>query len=844
MLKQNRLALCKTSNISWFDFIVLILLITGGVLYLHNPMHWGIAWIGDSQYGDAEFWWNGANHVAQGFFQTNPGNGYRPGYFFLTGILIAILGDQFQHFYPYFLLFFLFSSYLFYLALRHLLGRWVAACVVGTLIFNPYTAEWIATSTTDATGLLLNIFALICLIYGVQQRLNRGWLMGFAFLFSLATLTRPLVTPFIAIILVFLCFFAKETLKKRISITLCVLIAFCIPTFLWMSVQKFTISQWSISSNDASAFYAASDPTIQVWNTAMYADIQKIAAQRYHVKVSDVNDKMLNHVFWQETVKNYVKHPSYHFKRVLPSFLKVIAFNPAHAARGSLHWRIGLFEAMIICFSIGLFTRRQQFQGYLFVALGILILIFPKTLTFMVLVGAFLSLNVNDKKSQPGMMLLGLYWFTGVFSLYLVEGTYGSISFSRTFAFNSLGYRLGSQFFFMNDVIAAYFLICLAKSKLPLLSSFKRLQSFITQPTPLANNIVTRVFNILFSLTLLTYLVGSSIVGYRIFARYEVPKVSYPPLVPLMKGYKQRTGKDLLEATAQNGSIDPSIFSMAKVKNHQSDIVFTGTTTSFIWKLAGQKRTQLMVFAQNYASPNTMGPGHQFIEVPQRLQSTDWVDKKGAFIIHNEPDDHNNSNLPYYLTVPGLRAFIPLSQNQQRFEWEAAVWFPLVKNATQLETSKELKATNAIINWALDSGKAPFKRRFFLAPTSETSVQNPMKLYIDTSAAEGDTTLQFAYTIGEKENVQLPQAIAYNLNVTGVKENIRDMLFSIENKLPNQRNFNALNKVNISVPPGTKTLEITFDNLFGNRGVWIYEFNLSAADFIYPALNQTNKRIF
>jgi len=95
-----------------------------------------------------------------------------------------------------------------------------------------------------------------------------------------------------------------------------------------MGFQKLTIDRWALSSNDASAFYAASDPKIQVWNPSMYDPIQKLAAQQYHVPLADISNQQLNQIFWQESIKNYVRYPKYHLERIAPHIGKLPVFHP------------------------------------------------------------------------------------------------------------------------------------------------------------------------------------------------------------------------------------------------------------------------------------------------------------------------------------------------------------------------------------------------------------------------------------------------------------------------------------------------------------------------------------
>lgn len=837
--------LLQTDEIRWLDLLLLATMFTAGFLYLHDPVYWGVAWIGDSQYGDAEFWWNGALHISQGLFHDNPGNGFRPGYFFLTGLTLPVLGEQFQQFYPYFLLAFLSTASLFYLALRQLLGRWIAIFAVSTLIFNPFTAEWLATSTTDGTGMLLNLLSLTCLLFGVNKSLNRSWLIAFGCLFSLATLTRPLVTPFIGIAVFLIFFTSKESFKKRLYISICILIAFCIPTLLWMSIQKLTIDRWSLSSNDASAFYAASDPNIQVWNPSMYNNVQKIAANHYHVELKDVDERMLNQIFWQETIKNYMKYPRYHLERAFPHFLKIAFFSPDHATHGTVRWQITIFEAIVLNLLLSLLIRREFFYASTFITIGVLIFIFPKLIGFMMLAGAILGLIKKNKNSPLGM-LLSAYWLTGVVALYFVGGTWGPPSFSHRFALNALGYRLGTQFFFVGDILAAYFLIYLAHAKLgqPKLTTQSPNQALFSQPPPLAGRIVMGAIGAFFIATMITYIIGGSIVAHRVYSRNRISIEPYPSLSPIIDAYKYRSGAQLIYAAGNHGGLDTSILSKSSVKTGKSDVIFTGTVSPFIWNLSGQKRSQVMIYAQNNTQPVSMGPNRIFVEIPQHLNSGEWIGKQGAFIIRNIPDGHNKSNLPYYLTVPVLRAFIPLASDHRSFALSKTTWFPLVKNASQLETNNELKAPKTKITWALDSGNAHFKRRFFMTPQHAelTSTSNGVELVLDTTTILGPSVLSFSYAIDDVSALKHPrtQQGLYDIKIFAISQEFEDSVTTLlldQNSVPRVGKSDTMKNIIISIPNNTKAIRLVFNNLVENTGVWVYEFNLSVADLEHQAMN-------
>lgn len=822
----------KSSNllsISWFDLLVLGLLLVGGWIYLHNVLHWGVGWIGESEYGDAEFWWNGALHFAQGIFQDNPGKGFRPGYFILSGLTLPVLGSQFKQYYPYFLFLFLSVSSLFYLALRQLLGRWASAFVVAMLVFNPFTAEWLATSTTDGTGLLLNIAALTCLLLGVRKGLSLGWLVGFGILFSLATLTRPLVTPFIGIVILVLLTLPKASFKKRCWAVVFVLVAFCLPTSGWMVVQKMTIDRWAISSNDASAFYAASDPNIQVWSPTMYDHVQEIAANQYHLKPDMVTDQILNQIFWQETIKNYLNYPAYHLSRVVPHIWEVARFSPKRSTHGGDHWRTAFLEMIAAGLAIWLLSQQRRFRALLIIIVGFSIYFSPWIVTYLTLMGVLFAL-LTWRADRLGVFLLGAYWLTGVAALYFIGGTWGKPSFDGLFDLNALGYRLGSQVFFVGDLLAVYFMVWLAQ-----VSQYNHFRwgQFIERPNPLAGNLVMGFFSVLVTATMLVYLIGSAVVCERIYSRHYAIAKSFPAMDQLQKIYKHHSGFGLVQGESVKGALNESAFSKLDVKTGQADVVFTGMVSSFIWNLPGQERAQLKVHTQNQIYPITMGPGTIYLDVPGHVDAKDWIGKQGAFVIRKLSDNYNKSNVAYYLTNPVLCAFVPLSSDGKSFESAKTVWFPVTKNATQLASDGELQLQHAKIIWSVDSGQALYQRRFFLVPEIKNNTSGRAKLILNVAKMHGPATLNFAYTLGFAPSAtptSLPNS-SYDMMVSIVRKGSKfhpARLISDHNVVLSDKQDVSLKKITFPISADTQTVELAFNHVPPGTGIWIYEFNLSA----------------
>jgi hypothetical protein len=225
-----------------------------------------------------------------------------------------------------------------------------------------------------------------------------------------------------------------------------VVAAFCVPTFLWMTVQRATVGEWSISTNDASAFYAASDPQIQVWNNRIHEQITHLAQSRYGI--ASPRGAQVNRLSWRLTLHNYRKHAWYHLERIIPH------------------------------------------------------------------------------------------------------------------------------------------------------------------------------------------------------------------------------------------------------------LVMTGGGSLFLFNLQGQERSQMVVYQQQNAAPFTMGNRYLFVEMPQQFPYCHWDGKQGAFVLRRFDDSQNASNLPYYTTVPAVRAFAPLTRDGSGYDVGRAVVFPLVKYASQLDRAGELVCRRGSLTWS------------------------------------------------------------------------------------------------------------------------------------------------
>jgi len=794
----------KGSSFSRAEGLFIFLLLLGGFIYHWNPLHWGPAYIGNNQYGDAEFWWNGAIHFANGIFANNPGRGFRPGYFILTGLSLATLGTRFIIFHKYFLTVFLGAAVFLYIHLRELLGKVGAALGILLLVLNPFTAEWVATSTTDATGLVLHLISLACLISGTRKgQLDLRYLAGFAFFFSLGTLTRPLLTPFLGVVLLAIFLWANEPLKKRVQALITIILLFMLPSLGWMAIQRVTIGEWSVSSNDASMFYSASDPAIQVWNNEMYDHVANSAKSKLHLQ--NVNSTQINQEFWSLTVENYKKYWRYHFKRILPHFWAYAKFTPQISSHPK--WDIApIVMGFFLIFLLIQFIQYRNWKGIAFIILISSVFLLTKKGPALIIMASvcftIVHLFKRRRSEQLSHLFLATYWVTGVAALALVGGTWGPASGHSPVEINALGYRLGAQFVFAGDLLtlllfykaSQYF----QKYNQRKINPSKTLE-YWTIPNKGSNLAFGIVLNsiLIFCLTVMT--IGAGVVGTRYFSRSMSREMPYPSLEPFRKKY------------SANGYLTPV------------DEVYTGAASDFIWNLQGQDRTQILYYSQTKTFPFEMHPSRRIIEFPVQLDENQWRYRQGIYVLRDIKDLPPISNLAYYVNETIVRGFVPLSEDKSSFDLDHTIWFPISKYASRLAASGELKYDPTYLKWNGDSGPLPFKRRFLLKP-SQTN--HSVRLSLDVTHGRGNRFLKFDW---------LPESNSSNHSVEPVLLQIQIHRFNAKSDPIPPVNHTQSEKVGnekIDLNDSSiKSVDLQFNNVPPD-GIHVYEFNLIADQFI------------
>ncbi len=791
---------------SWAEIGFLAALVAGGFFFLGDAPHWGRnAYVGSAQFGDAEFWWNGALHFSQGIVAENPNLTFRMGYATFGGLVAAVCGPDYRVFHQILLVIFLVAAGALYVSLRGAIGRIAAAVAVVFLVFNPFTAEWLAISTSDALGLVLNLVAVMALAAGVRDGLRLRWIAVFGIFLACASLTRPLMTPFIvpaALAVVA----AGWRAWRRTALALGVMGgAFILPTLAWMGFMGATTGNFALTgaSQDSSAFYAASDPKIQVWRPDMYAAVRESAEKRY--QVPRPTPKQLNAEFWAMTRANYAKHWRFHVERVWLNLKELARFTPARATMNSPEgeqWRLRLKWILAIGLAVSAYRRQRQWTAILLVALGALWVFQPASGPWLVLAGGVAGLAALLFR-RTGPFVWAAYWWVGVAALYLTGGTWGP-PIGPTQDLNALGYRLGFQFFFANDLLVAGLLGGISLGFAPGREADGVHPLF--RPSPAAGRLL-RIVTVCF-LGLLAGLLGSgaAVVGYRLVTRGHTAAVPYPDLAPVRQ-----------LAVAESATVLTAITPLrTALAAHGGEPNLTPAMSSgFIWNMPGQERSMLLLYQQDNVRPVALSPRQFYVEVSRHLPEREWMNRQGAWVLRSFPNTAQVSNHPYYFEMPAVHAFVPLTADGRAYDTGRAVIFPLAKTATQLVAGGALTFTGAEPEWSMNSGALKYPRRFALraGPTGAAIGWN-----LDVTRTRGARAFSFSVQ-READAASAPARLRL---VTDANEVLweGDATAGATPTL-----------VQPVLPAGTKSLHFSSADLRPGETLWFYELVLRADDF-------------
>lgn len=797
------------AGVSWAELVFFILVVVGGFFFLRAAPHWGrAAYVGSAQFGDAEFWWNGALHFSQGIVAENPNIAYRMGYAAFGGLVAAAVGPDYRIFQQILLGVFLVTACGLYGSLRGLIGRIAAAAAVVFLVFNPFTAEWLAISTSDALGLMLNLVAMIALIAGISRGLQLRWIAVFGVFLSCASLTRPLMTPFIAPAALTVIVASWGAWRKTAAALGVMLAAFIMPTAAWMTFMAATTGNFALTgaSQDSSAFYAASDPQIQVWGSAMYAPVKESAKK--HFSTDQPTAKQLNAEFWILTRANYQKHWRYHLDRLWRNAFELARFTPKRAATASIfteRWRTIFKWSVTLALTIFALRQRRWLAAIAVFSLGVTWAIWSQSQPWLVLGASWLGLTAL-LVGRRGLFLWTVYWWVGVMALYLTGGTWGP-PVGPVQDLNALGYRLGFQFFFAADLLVIGLLGCLSGP--PRIAPVHPL----LHPSTDAGRIARLGLRGLLVLLAALLGTGAVIVAWRLVERARQAPVAYPALDAL-------NSFDVLRSATPLTGITPL---RVAINTHTGAPLLTRAMSSgFIWNMPGQQRSMLLLYQQDNVQPIQMSPRNIYVEISQHVPERAWMNRQGAWLLRSFPNTAQTSNLPFYFEVPAVQAFIPLSEDGRSYNISRAIIFPLSKSATQLIASGELVISGSPPEWSTNSGKEKSPRRFAL---HATKADQTIPLQINLVRTQGQRSLRFGVILESAPGrVQRSAPVHLHLGAPGSSVSTiweKDLTPDTADPLWVERNLQ----------PDTISLRLAAYHLEPGDTLWFYELVITADNF-------------
>jgi hypothetical protein len=857
---------CRRSfgfKVSAYDLTLLIILVVGG-LFFHlsyktpSPQDFII---GGYPYCDGYIWWGGAIHFSEGLVREIPGFGYfRAGYWALVGCLLAVIGVHYLLFQKCILIAFLATSAFFYLSIRSFLSKFGAAVGAALLVFNPEAAYWISLGMTDAVGFILNLLALSCLLIATKRHLSIKWVAAFGLFFSFSTLVRPFVSPYVGAVVLGVLFLKAYPLKKRLIAVLAIILAFWVPTLVYIKIQKNITGNSSISSNGSSAFYAASDPGIQTWAIGMDQQVESLAKMRLNKKNGDIID--LNKEYWFQAGENYKKYTQYHFGRFLPNLWKVAGFKSLQCKDTTALFQVIIITIFcLLLLSVQIKNNKCASLLLLLIIVGI-ILIAPEATNAMVFLGCLAAVFQAIKDKCNGGILIALFWLTGAFMMYLTGGIVGPPA-SDVYSFSYLGQRLVFQVSFAGVVMAVLFLdklgqliaeraVCYNIEKPPG-NNNSYWYRFFYSPSPIAQKVVAFGFISLFLTIVIVIIAGGGIVYKRAHERYKKERrqkvIPFPDLTSTLEFLRNQSDQKVKEVPkiASDLALIPKYLENGGTDNSgdSGDVAVLGTGTSFAWSLLPQKRSLVVCYQEKFYDPVTMGEvlgrNSLFCNVQGIVKAEEWSKKQGLFILRNFKDKSNDLavgqspyNSPYFKAGPQIRAFVPIAPDGKSFVLDGIRKFTLVKYATQLLVSGELVCNAGSIGepnykwleWKMVAGR----RSIALNPDS----LGRASLKIDTTRSVGKRNLSFFYYWNLANATQMskmgnPSILVLSRNSSGAI--IRELLNRTEvfekAKLSQNSQFVECDLSDASVA----SIEITFLNVPVGGGIKIEELNLEADNF-------------
>jgi hypothetical protein len=750
---QSRLSLFwsgRTISVSPFDLAVIIVTVCAGLIFLRDAPGWAsFAYVGNDQFGDADFWWRGALQFSQGFFWENINFYYRMGYAVFAGLLVAAVGTDYAVFHKLLLLLFLAVVAGGYLVLARRVGRPAALAMTASLVFSPYQAEWLAVSTSDALGLIWNLIALFTFCLAFDEPVRLKWLAIGALFLALAALTRPLMTLFIAPVALLLLLHGRITVRTGLVRLSILALAFLVPIVSWMVLHHAKTGEFALAGHDASAFFAASSPKYQQWTPEMYAAVDAAGQKRLGIS-RPLTPAELKQEFWRETLANYRDGFAYHLRRLPGHVLAVAkfsyqAFRPTD--RIELIARILIFGLLTTVVGLTCLMWRRPVEAAIAAAIFCLA-IWPVTAGYVVIAAASIALLPFARLSiRPVYRLMSLYWWTGVVALYLVGGTWGP-PLGPTQEINGLGYRLGTQFLFSNDwLVILAIATALTSSGLGYARIGPRLQWWLVSNRNASRTLLAAASSGVVVLAALV-VTGMIVVGVRQWQFAHAERKPMPSLAPVLAKLCADEQRHPGAPQVAPESLQVLAAMLLPPSTRQEGVhVFTGAVGPLIWQMPTQRRTRAIFDQQDLRFPfvNNNNPKTE-LEFPELLPETAWRNRQGAFFVRSHREEGPHSGWPFYETMPNVQLFVPLSEDGSSFDYSRAVRFPLVRYASALASKAQLSPIGARVEWL--THPVDIKRRWFvLMPLNDAAEPHSAGVQIDLSNAVGSRSLTLSFRV-------------------------------------------------------------------------------------------------
>ena len=733
------------------DLLVVCFVDIGGLIFLWNAPAWAPDfYIGHDQFGDADFWWQGVLEMSQGIFWDNINFTYRMGYATFGGLFVTLFGANYAFFHKFLVAIFLATASALYIIGVPRVGRTMALALMATVVFSPLLAEHLATSTSDGLGLIFNLVALIALWRALTGRTRYGALATAGIFIALAALTRPLMTIFAAPAALLIFLFAKGSVRSRAVPVIVFVVAVALPTLPWSALFYLKTGNLGLAGYDASIFYAASDPNVQVWDPPMYLPIEQAAKER--LGVASVTARQLDDEFRRQAAANYVKYFGYHLRR-LPGHILALAGFSYETLNPTNPWgiltRLLIRGLLMLGLLVSCWVERRWFGAA--AALAIFGLAFwPTAATLIVIATALLFvLPFRWRGTGPIERLTALYWWSGVAALFLTGGTWGP-PLAPHIDINALGYRLGSQFLFANDWLILMALTAAAgrpRVTEAWLARWVDRNAWLTRID--GARVVRLAVGLGLAVLTVLYVAGLSVFGARAWQRSHTIPIHMPPVAPLVSALCADAGGLLPKPIeAQPASV---LLGMWHGENPAKRLeglrLFTGAVGGLIWQMAGQDRTRALFYQQDISSPFEFNNFRTDVEFDGLLPESLWRYRAGAWLVRSFREAGPYVDYEYYQTLPKVQMFVPLAADRQSFDFASAVRFRLARYSSILSFSGDLHPANAVLGWQKYPSADTKRRWFTLEPAAPAGNSGDITIDIDVGDAIGSRMVSFSFGV-------------------------------------------------------------------------------------------------